>query len=150
MLACFKLRAVPININDRYVTDEVADVCADADAVALVSDPRLPADAAAVAARVPALRTTVTVGPDYDAVVGGHPPGRDGLARSGDDHYILYTGGTTGRPKGVVWRHEDIFFAALGGGNAGGLPIERPDEIGPRAVTNRAQRLAAFLPPRDT
>jgi acyl-CoA synthetase (AMP-forming)/AMP-acid ligase II len=146
MLACFKLRAVPININDRYVTDEVADVCADADAVALVCDPELPADPAALTTRIPGLRTTVTVGTAYEQVVDAGGPGRDFGRRSADDHYILYTGGTTGRPKGVVWRHEDIFFAALGGGNAGGPPIERPEEIGPRAVTNRTQRLGPFLP----
>ncbi len=149
MLACFKLRAVPINVNDRYVTDEVADVCADADAVALVADPQLPADVDAVAARLPGLRTTLIVGSAYDDLIDRGSPGRDFAPRSANDHYILYTGGTTGRPKGVVWRQEDIFFAALGGGNAGGPPIERPDAIGPSAVTNRAQRLAPFLPAGD-
>jgi acyl-CoA synthetase (AMP-forming)/AMP-acid ligase II len=149
MLACFKLRAVPINVNDRYVTDEVVDVCADADAVALVADPELPADVDAVAVRLPALRTTLMVGSAYDDLIDRGSPGRDFGPRSADDHYILYTGGTTGRPKGVVWRQEDIFFAALGGGNAGGPPIERPDAIGPTAVTNRAQRLVPFLPAGD-
>ncbi len=48
-------------------------------------------------------------------------PTRDGLLpRSADDLYVLYTGGTTGMPKGVMWRAEDIFFAAMGGGNYGG------------------------------
>jgi fatty-acyl-CoA synthase len=149
MLACFKLRAVPINVNDRYVTDEVARVCADADAVALVADPQLPADVDAVAGRIPALRTTLIVGSAYEDLIDRGSPGRAFAPRSADDHYILYTGGTTGRPKGVVWRHEDIFFAALGGGNAGGPPIGRPDAIGPAAVTNRAQRLAPFLPAGD-
>jgi 3-oxocholest-4-en-26-oate---CoA ligase len=148
-LACYKLRAVPINVNDRYVTDEVAHVGADADAVALVANPGLPADLDAVAARLPGLHTTLTVGAAYEQLIDAAPPGRDFPGRSPDDQYILYTGGTTGRPKGVVWRHEDIFFAALGGGNAGGPPIEHPEEIGPRAVTNRTQRLGPFLPPGD-
>ena len=75
--------------------------------------------------------------------------GRDLGPRSGDDHYVLYTGGTTGLPKGVVWRQEDIFFAALGGGNPGGPPItdRRPSRAS--VLDNPAQRLRAFLPPDD-
>jgi acyl-CoA synthetase (AMP-forming)/AMP-acid ligase II len=74
---------------------------------------------------------------------------RDFGPRSGDDHYVLYTGGTTGLPKGVVWRKEDIFFAAVGGGNPGGVPIERPDELRDKIVANPNQRLAPFLAPDD-
>jgi fatty-acyl-CoA synthase len=69
--------------------------------------------------------------------------------RSGDDHYVLYTGGTTGMPKGVVWRQEDIFFGAMGGGNPGGPPIARPEAIAASVVDNPAQRLRAFLPDGD-
>ena len=54
---------------------------------------------------------------------------RDFGPRSADDHYILYTGGTTGNPKGVMWRAEDIFFGGLGGGNLGEAPITKPEEI---------------------
>jgi len=52
---------------------------------------------------------------DYEAALAGASPARDFGPRSGDDLYILYTGGTTGMPKGVVWRHKDVFMA-LGGG----------------------------------
>ena len=50
------------------------------------------------------------------------------MDRSPDDIYIAYTGGTTGMPKGVMWRHEDIFFAALGGGDP--MQTRRPDHDG--------------------
>ena len=149
MLACYKLRAVPFNVNDRYVADELAYVCRDADAVAVVYDSDLAPHVEGLTDRVPTLRCTLGRGPDYDAVVAAGSPARDFGPRSPDDQYLLYTGGTTGHPKGVVWRQEDIFFAALGGGNAGRAPIERPEEIGARVVENRAQRLGPFLPPGD-
>jgi acyl-CoA synthetase (AMP-forming)/AMP-acid ligase II len=149
MLACYKLRAVPFNVNDRYLADELAYVCADADAVALVYDSDLAGHTQGLPGRVPTLRCTLRRGAEYDALVAAGSPARDFGPRSPDDQYLLYTGGTTGHPKGVVWRHEDIFFAALGGGNAGGPPIRQPEEIGARVLENRAQRLGPFLPPGD-
>ena len=61
-------------------------------------------------------------------------PARGFADRSGNDVYCAYTGGTTGLPKGVLWRHEDIFFAAMGGGDPqlSGLPISDPDELADR------------------
>ena len=149
MLACFKLRAVPFNVNDRYVADELAYVCTDADAVALVYDSDLAPHVEGLAELVPTLRFTLALGAEYDALVAAGSPTRDFGPRSPDDRYLLYTGGTTGSPKGVVWRQEDIFFAALGGGNAGGPPIGQPEEIGARVLENRAQRLGPFLPQGD-
>jgi len=150
MLACFKLRAVPVNVNDRYTADEVAYLCEDADVVALLADPDRASLAATLPARVPSLRVAFEVGGDEcERRLAAADPTRGFAPRSGDDHYILYTGGTTGKPKGVVWRHEDIFFGAMGGGNAGGPPIETPEAIGPSALTNRAQRLGPFLPAGD-
>jgi 3-oxocholest-4-en-26-oate---CoA ligase len=78
-------------------------------------------------------------GVDYEEAIAGGSPDRDFGPRSADDIYILYTGGTTGMPKGVVWRHEDVLFA-LGGGlspvtgekitSPGGL-VERGLQAGP-------------------
>jgi acyl-CoA synthetase (AMP-forming)/AMP-acid ligase II len=164
MLAAYKLRAVPINVNYRYVADELAYLFRDADLVGLVYGAEFRANVEVVAPTVPTLRVLVEATPeagppsppdasrvdgtvDYDDVVAGGAPTRGFGARSADDRYVLYTGGTTGSPKGVVWRHEDIVFTALGGGNVGGPPLERPEDIARTVVENRAQRVGPFLPP---
>jgi 3-oxocholest-4-en-26-oate---CoA ligase len=153
MLACYKLRAVPVNVNYRYVEDELAYLYQDAGMVALVhqSELRPPVDALRDQPFSP--RVIIEVdgpGPiSYEDVVESGSAVRDFGPRSGDDHYLLYTGGTTGFPKGVVWRQEDMFFASMGGGNAGGPPLSRPEDIGPTVLVNRRQRLNPFLPPDD-
>ncbi len=148
MLGAFKLRAVPINVNDRYVAAEVVDVVDDADVVGIVMDGSRPAAPADVASPRRWVLCTGDDG-DYDAALAAESPVRDFGRRSGDDHYILYTGGTTGRPKGVVWRHEDIFFTAIGGGNPGGEPLGAPEQLVPVTLANRNQRIGVFLPPDD-
>jgi acyl-CoA synthetase (AMP-forming)/AMP-acid ligase II len=164
MLAVYKLRAVPINVNYRYVDDELAYLFDDADLAGLVYGAEFREHAAAVAPRIGTLRVIAEAHPDaapnpppgvkaadgtvdFDAIVADASPARDFGPRSGDDRYVLYTGGTTGSPKGVVWRQEDIVFAALGGGNVGGPPLERPEDITRTVVENRAQRVGPFLPP---
>ena len=149
MLACYKARAVPVNVNYRYVAEELRYLCEDADLVALFHD----ADTTAHvdAARTPALLLTVVAGSDeYRHLVGSGSPERDLGPRSPDDRYVLYTGGTTGRPKGVVWRQEDMFFGGLGSGNPGGPPITAPEQIAASVLDNPAQRLRPFLPPGDS
>lgn len=126
MLAAFKVRAVPINVNYRYVASELAHVLADARAVALLTEPSA---RPALGGDCPALGAVLELGESYERALASASPARDFPARSGDDHYVLYTGGTTGAPKGVVWRHEDVFFSALGGGNLGGDPIGSPAEL---------------------
>lgn len=131
LLAVFKIRAVVINVNYRYVEGELNYLFDNSDMVALLHErPYAPL----VAATVPnheKLKTVVVMpdptDPDNDADIssyGGIPwaealegqsTERDFEERSGDDLYIVYTGGTTGSPKGVMWRHED-FWRVLGGG----------------------------------
>ncbi|MDF3294019.1 acyl-CoA synthetase [Streptomyces silvisoli] len=139
-LACMKIRAVPVNVNYRYVADELAYLYQDADLVALVHDADFDDRVAAAAATCPTLRHLVRVGSgtasalSYREAEASGSPERDFGPRSGDDQIIIYTGGTTGMPKGVMWRAEDLFFSGLGGGAPTGEPVRRPEELAERVA----------------
>jgi acyl-CoA synthetase (AMP-forming)/AMP-acid ligase II len=146
MLAAFKLSAVPVNVNYRYVEQELGQLYTDADLVAVIHHQRFGPRVSAAAAAVKTLSTLIAVADDsgelaasdvinYESLLAAtHDTRPNGDARTGDDHYIAYTGGTTGLPKGVVWRQEDIFFAAMGGGDPyqSGNVISAPDELAGR------------------
>jgi acyl-CoA synthetase (AMP-forming)/AMP-acid ligase II len=143
MLAAFKLSAVPVNVNFRYVENELRHLYDDADLVAVIHHRRFSPRVAAAADAAPTVKHLLVVDDDsgedvaggavdYEQALNDASPARpDGSARTGDDRYIAYTGGTTGLPKGVVWRQEDIFFAAMGGGDVfqSGNFISTPEEI---------------------
>ena len=145
MFAAFKLRAVPINVNHRYVEEELAYLFDNADLVALVFEAGFADRVAAVRPGVPGLTTLVVIDDGYEEALAAASPERPTGPRSADDHYVLYTGGTTGLPKGTVWRHEDIFFAALQGGNPGGPPVSRPEELA--AAADRRPGVSLVCPP---
>jgi acyl-CoA synthetase (AMP-forming)/AMP-acid ligase II len=123
MLGCLKVRAVPINVNYRYVEAELAYLIGNAELVGCVFDQEYAPRLAAVRDESPKLRTLIHIedgsGADtsdlgsisFEEACAQGSPERDFPERSNDDIYIIYTGGTTGMPKGVMWRHEDIFFA---------------------------------------
>jgi acyl-CoA synthetase (AMP-forming)/AMP-acid ligase II len=139
--AVFKLRAVWININYRYVKDELRYLFTNADLVALVHQAEYGPRVAELLPDLPDLRLIIAIEDGsgeplaegtvaYEEALAQGSPERDFAPRSNDDHYILYTGGTTGMPKGVVWRHEDVFYA-LGGGvdPSTNTRIQRPEEM---------------------
>ncbi|GID57171.1 acyl-CoA synthetase [Actinoplanes couchii] len=124
MIAVYKLRAVVVNVNYRYVENELQYLFEDAGLVALIHDRAFSGRVAAVGHE---FRVTVVLPDDGspwpEALTGD--PARDFGERAGDDVYLLYTGGTTGYPKGVIWRHEDV-WRVLGGGIdfMSGVPVE--------------------------
>ena len=157
MLAAFKIRAVPININFRYIEAELRYMIDNADVVAMIFHRELGPRVAAVAHEFPSLQTLLAVADDSDATaVSGavaydiallqSSPRRDFATRSADDLFIIYTGGTTGMPKGVMWRHEDIFFSGMLGGNPGGDPVQRPEELAELARSKAPIAMMAVPP----
>jgi len=155
MLAAFKLRAVPVNVNYRYVEHELRYLLADADVRAVVFHAEFAPKLASIRHDLPLLHTFVAVGDgndatasvtdavDYETLLSQHPAERDFEPRSADDMYVLYTGGTTGMPKGVMWRHEDAFFGAMGGAGGGGAPIATPEQIAERCRDARTRCVPA-------
>jgi acyl-CoA synthetase (AMP-forming)/AMP-acid ligase II len=157
MIACFKIRAVPINVNFRYVEEELRYLVDDSESVALLHGRELGPRVAAIRARCPRLRTVIAVEdgssvalPDgserYDDLIAGASPARDFVPRSPDDLYVVYTGGTTGMPKGVMWRQGDWFFAGMMGGNPMGPPPERPEQVAERAAEKTPQAVMSAAP----
>ncbi|MGZ4487353.1 MAG: acyl-CoA synthetase [Nocardioides sp.] len=131
LLAVVKIRAVGINVNYRYVENELDYLFDNADVVALVHERTYAPLVAATFPRHDKLRVAVVlpdaIEPDdtsdvssyggvlWEDALAGQSPERGFEERSPDDLHIIYTGGTTGFPKGVMWRHED-FWRVLGGG----------------------------------
>jgi acyl-CoA synthetase (AMP-forming)/AMP-acid ligase II len=156
MLGSYKARLVPINVNYRYVADELRHVLADSDAQALVVERAFLPTLAVIRAELPLLRAVFVLEDGSlaplprdaigyeDALAAASPTAEFGV-RSPDDRYILYTGGTTGLPKGVVWRQEDIFFGAIGAGNPYAPPIAAPEELAANAANDSLVQVV--LPP---
>ncbi|GAP46460.1 acyl-CoA synthetase [Streptomyces azureus] len=145
VLGCLKARIVPVNVNYRYLEEELVYLYRDADLVALVFDAEFTDRVAAARPRAERLRHLVRVGApapgaaavpcvEFAQVEAAGSPERGFPDRSGDDQFIIYTGGTTGMPKGVMWRQEDLFFAGLGGGAPTGEPVKKPEEVAERVA----------------
>lgn len=149
MLGAYKARCAPFNVNYRYVDEELLYLFDNADARAVIYHASFAPTLARLRDRLPKVKLWLQVADesgepllpgalDYEAALADakpEPP-RD---LSPDDLYILYTGGTTGMPKGVLWRQEDIFRAAMGGP----MPPQTIEEAVARAKAGGIRSLPA-------
>jgi len=155
MLGSYKARVAPINVNYRYVAEELRYLLNDAGAEGIVFHSAFADRLAEVLPDLPALTVLLQVddgtgaglldGAEWyeDALAASSPDGPI-IERSPDDLYILYTGGTTGMPKGVLWRQADIFVGAMGGRNlATGEEWESLEQVVEAAVNGGARLLPA-------
>jgi acyl-CoA synthetase (AMP-forming)/AMP-acid ligase II len=117
VFAAFKIGAIPVNANYRYTGHELTELLTDADAAAVVFSGSLAGNVTHAAGHVPSLRLLVRVGPgegpdarELDELVAATPP-RPHTPRPGSDQLLMYTGGTTGKPKGVIWRQADLLHS---------------------------------------
>ena len=125
MVGSYAARLAPFNVNYRYVAEELRYLLADSQARVIIFHSAFAATLAAIQTELPGLRLLLQVADDSGApLLDGAEWYEEFLASapltplpapSPDDLYILYTGGTTGMPKGVLWRQGDIYPAALGG-----------------------------------
>jgi acyl-CoA synthetase (AMP-forming)/AMP-acid ligase II len=132
----FKMRGVPVNVNYRYLEDELVYLLDNSDAEALLFHGSLGDQVAKIRDRTPGVKLWIQVddgsprqvwAEEYEDLLARHEP-MERIERSGDDLYFLYTGGTTGMPKGVMWRNEDL-FGVLGDGAYPLVGLVRPDTM---------------------
>ncbi|MUL76512.1 acyl-CoA synthetase [Mycolicibacterium sp. CBMA 226] len=152
MLGIVKAGAILVNVNFRYVEGELKYLFDNSDMVALIHERQYSDRVANVLPELPLLKTILVVedgsegpasdyhrygGVEFYSAIADSSPERDFGPRSEDDIYLLYTGGTTGFPKGVMWRHEDIYRVLFGGTDfATGEPVADEYDLSKQAAAN--------------
>ncbi len=158
VLGAFMLKAIPVNINYRYTSEELRYLFANAELKALIYEAALEGPAADALDAVPGIRALARIrgkgvpaivgAVDYESALSSAQGSLDDIELTDDDVILLYTGGTTGMPKGVIWPHKALFFAGFGGG--GGFspngPISKPEELVDRINEGMSIRLMPTAP----
>jgi 3-oxocholest-4-en-26-oate---CoA ligase len=157
LLGSFAARVAPFNVNFRYVKSELQYLLADSGATALIYHAAFAPRLAEILPDLPQLRVLIQIGDDsgnalldgavdYESIIESSSP-TSPVAHSPDDLYVLYTGGTTGMPKGVLWRQHDIFMTSFGGRNImTGETVGSTDEIVARVAAGPGTKVL-ILPP---
>lgn len=158
MIGAWRARVAPFNVNFRYVKSELQYLLADSGATVLLYHAAFAPRLAEVLADLPDLQVLIQIADDsgnellpgavdYESIVGQGPAEAPPVEPSPDDLYVLYTGGTTGMPKGVLWRQHDIFMTSFGGRSLyTGESATSYDEIAGRCTESPGTRLLV-LPP---
>ncbi len=124
MLGAYKARCVPFNVNYRYVEDELLYLFDNADAKAVIYHARFAPTLDKIRSQLSTVKLWIQVADesdnpllegavDYETIIANTQPEPMDTAANDDDLYMVYTGGTTGMPKGVLWRQKDIFYSAI-------------------------------------
>lgn len=158
-IAAHRARVAPFNINFRYVEQELIYLLTDANARALIYAGEFAPQVQAIRDQLPNLEVLIQVDDgsgnalldgavDYESITSTPEPAGGMPTPSPDDLYILYTGGTTGMPKGVLWRQHDVFISAMGGRPFGASKdMETYDEIIAQVRELSAARSMVLIPP---
>ena len=158
LLGSFQARVAPFNVNYRYVKSELQYLLKDAGATALIYHAAFAPRVAEILPDLPQLRVLIQIADDsgndliygavdYEKVLASSSPVPPPVQHSPDDLYVLYTGGTTGMPKGVLWRQHDIFMTSFGGRNlVTGEPFRSVDDVVAGAAAGPGSKLM-ILPP---
>lgn len=158
IVGALRARVAPFNVNFRYVENELRHLLADSGATALVYHAAFAPRLAEILSELPQLRVLVQIADDsgnallpgavdYETALASADPDALPVESTPDDLYVLYTGGTTGMPKGVLWRQHDLFVAACGGRDMyTGAVVESYEVIAERVAANPGVKIL-ILPP---
>ncbi len=140
MLGAWKARCASVNVNYRYVEEELVYLFENSRSRVVIYHAEFASQIAAIRGKLANLEILIQVADgsgnallpgavDYEEALAGSSPDKPDVQPSGDDLYIVYTGGTTGMPKGVLWRSADIFVAAMGGRKPDGTDLASLEEL---------------------